>query len=211
MYENMSLFTKDHIYYIRDGLLDEGWLYHQDLPPGWMFKQYNHKIEGVSTDILILMSPTGSVFRSKIKIKKEAKHLGLSDDDLQQLIEFKSEMFDEPKKIDEPDSDWVYDEEFVPFGWRRKKYSYNSGITKKEEEVYHYLTPDNLVLRGRKQVYDYMLRTGTFCAEDYDKFHFNQRKKQVKKIRRRSKVDWGDWELAQSIGEGWMMRFCYYR
>ena len=114
MYENVSLFTKDHIYYIRDGLLDEGWLYHQDLPPGWMFKQYNHKIEGVSTDILILMSPTGSVFRSKIKIKKEAKHLGLSDDDLQQLIEFKSEMYDEPKKIDEPDSDWVYDEEFVP-------------------------------------------------------------------------------------------------
>ena len=38
-------FTKEAIYYIRDGLLDEGWFYHQDLPPSWMYKLYNHKIE----------------------------------------------------------------------------------------------------------------------------------------------------------------------
>lgn len=38
-------FSKEAIYYIRDGLLDEGWFYHQDLPPSWMYKLYNHKIE----------------------------------------------------------------------------------------------------------------------------------------------------------------------
>ena len=27
-------FGKEIIYYVRDGLLDEGWCYHQDLPPG---------------------------------------------------------------------------------------------------------------------------------------------------------------------------------
>ena len=27
-------FSKEIIYYVRDGLLDEGWCYHQDLPPG---------------------------------------------------------------------------------------------------------------------------------------------------------------------------------
>ena len=46
-------FTKEAIYYIRDGLLDEGWFYHQDLPPSWMYKLYNHKIE-VCFNILFL-------------------------------------------------------------------------------------------------------------------------------------------------------------
>ena len=27
-------FSKEIIYHVRDGLLDEGWCYHQELPPG---------------------------------------------------------------------------------------------------------------------------------------------------------------------------------
>ena len=42
-------FSKDEVYYIRDGMLDEGWSYHRDLPPGWLYKQYSHKIEGIDT------------------------------------------------------------------------------------------------------------------------------------------------------------------
>lgn len=49
-------FTKEAIYYIRDGLLDEGWFYHQDLPPSWMYKLYNHKIE-VCFNIFTVRSP----------------------------------------------------------------------------------------------------------------------------------------------------------
>ena len=50
------------------------------------------------------------------------------------ILDFKNEVF-EPKKVDDPDSDWVYDEDYVPEGWRMKRYSYNSGVTKKKEEV----------------------------------------------------------------------------
>ena len=206
-------YSREAQYYIRDGLLDEGWFYHQELPPSWMYKQYVHKIEGVNTDILYILSPNGVIYRSKVKIKRHARELGLSDYDLKLLLAFKSELCDEPRKVDDPDSDWVYDSDFVPEGWRRKKYSYNSGITKKLEEVYHYLTPDNLVLRGRKQVYDYMVKNGTFCREDFDKFHFNQKKpdSERKIVRRRRKVDWGDWSDAEDLGEGWMSRMCYYK
>ena len=47
-------FSREEIQYIRDGLVNEGWKYHQDLPVGWMFKQYTHKIEGVDTDVILL-------------------------------------------------------------------------------------------------------------------------------------------------------------
>ena len=83
------------------------------------------------------------------------------------------------------------------------------GITKKMEEVYHYLTPDNIVLRGRKQVYDYMVKTGTFSREEFAKFHFNQKKslrEEKSLLKRRNKVDWGEWYEAAELGEGWMSR-----
>ena len=47
-------FSREEIQYIRDGLVNEGWKYHQDLPVGWMLKQYTHKIEGVGTDVILL-------------------------------------------------------------------------------------------------------------------------------------------------------------
>jgi len=208
-------FTKEAIYYIRDGLLDEGWFYHQDLPPSWMYKLYNHKIEGVNTDILYILSPGGTIFRSKIKIKRQARELGLTDNDLKLILDFKNEVF-EPKKVDDPDSDWIYDEDFVPEGWRMKRYSYNSGVTKKKEEVFHYLTPDNMVLRGRKQVYDHMVKSGTFDLGEFKKFHFNRKRSMKSRskeagIRRRNPVDWTEWEEAEDLDEGWKSRYCYYR
>ena len=39
--------------------------------------------------------------------------------------------------------------EGVPVGWKMKRYTYNSGATHKTEEVYHYLTPDNIIVRGK--------------------------------------------------------------
>jgi len=211
---NTGGFSREAQYYIRDGLLDEGWCYHQELPPSWMYKQYNHKIEGVGTDILYILSPNGVIYRSKIKLKRHARELGLSDYDLKLLLDFKNEVSEETRKIEEPDSSWVYDKELVPLGWKRKKYSYKSGITKKMEEVYHYLTPDNIVLRGRKQVYDYMVKTGTFSREEFAKFHFNQKKslrEEKSLLKRRNKVDWGEWYEAAELGEGWMSRMCYYK
>ena len=47
-------FSREEIQYIRDGLMEEGWKYHDDLPLAWMFKQYTHKIEGVDTDVLLI-------------------------------------------------------------------------------------------------------------------------------------------------------------
>ena len=124
---NSGGFSREAQYYIRDGLLDEGWCYHQELPPSWMYKQYNHKIEGVGTDILYILSPNGVIYRSKIKLKRHARELGLSDYDLKLLLDFKNEVSEETRKIEEPDSSWVYDKELVPLGWKRKKYSYKSG------------------------------------------------------------------------------------
>ena len=234
----MGGFSRDHVYYIRDGLLDEGWFYHQvraehyyrmffhihisllmspaqDLPPSWMYKQYNHKIEGVYTDILYILSPAGTIFRSKTKIKRHAEELGLTDYDLKLLLDFKSELY-EPRKVEDPDSDWIYDEALMPKGWRRKKYCYNSGITKKMEEVFHYLTPDNYVLRGKKQVYDYMKKSHTFRLEEFEKFHFNRRQSEVGgknkvSLRSRSRVDWDEWGEAADLGAGWLSRTCQYR
>ena len=75
-----------------------------------MYKQYNHKIEGVSTDILYILSPRGVIYRSKVKIKKEAEDLNLSSRDLKLLLEFKPEIGEMSRKVEDPDSDWVCDE-----------------------------------------------------------------------------------------------------
>ena len=80
-----------------------------------MYKQYNHKIEGVYTDILYILSPAGTIFRSKTKIKRHAEELGLTDYDLKLLLDFKSELY-EPRKVEDPDSDWIYDEALMPKG-----------------------------------------------------------------------------------------------
>ena len=113
-----------------------------------------------------MQSPRGIIYRSKVKIKKEAEELKLSSRDLKLLLDFKPDNNEEPRKIEDPDSDWVCDEH-CPDGWRRKRYCYKSGLTKKIEQVFHYLTPhpDNFVLRGKKQVYDYMKKSGTFNME----------------------------------------------
>ena len=75
-----------------------------------MYKQYNHKIEGVSTDILYILSPRGVIYRSKVKIKKDAEELSLSTRDLKLLLEFKPESVEMSRKVEDPDSDWVCDE-----------------------------------------------------------------------------------------------------
>ena len=212
MYEKGG-FSKDEIYYIRDGLLYEGWKYHDDLPPGWMFKQYTHKIEGLDTDILYLLSPDGSIYRSRIKIRRCAEQLKLSESDLQLLLDFKTEELDEPKKLENPDAEWYFDTDCVPSGWRMKKYSYNSKIANKVEEVFHYLTPENTVLRGKKQVYDYMIKTDTYNSEDFDKFHFCKKEKQQREERssKPSKGNWSTWEAARVLPEGWMVRGGQYK
>eukprot|EP00092_Neocalanus_flemingeri_P095652 GFUD01121700.1.p1 GENE.GFUD01121700.1~~GFUD01121700.1.p1 ORF type:complete len:587 (-),score=142.27 GFUD01121700.1:50-1762(-) len=212
MYEKGG-FTKDEIYYLRDGLLYEGWNYHDDLPPGWMYKRYTHKIEGLNTDILYLLSPNGSIYRSRIKIKRCAEELKLSESDLKQLLAFKIEECDEPKKLENPDNEWYFKAECVPFGWKMKKYSYNSKISQKVEEVFHYLTPENIVLRGKKQVYDYMVKTETYSSEDFEKFHFCKREKQLREDRssKPSKGDWSPWDAAEDLPESWMSRFGQYK
>merc|ERR1711976_170828 len=75
---NQVTFSDNEIKYIRDGLVEEGWNYHDDLPDGWMFKQYVHKIEGVDTEVLYHLAPNGIIYRSKKKIIKNAQELKLS-------------------------------------------------------------------------------------------------------------------------------------
>ena len=152
-----------------------------------------------------------------MKIKKEAEELKLSGRDLRLLLDFKPDNNEEPRRIDEPDSDWVCDEHCPP-GWRRKRYCYKSGLTKKIEQVFHYLTPhpDNFVLRGKRQVYDYMKKSETFNMEDFEKFHFNTpritKNIQERLNQRRNKLDWGDWsDCHKELGPGWMSRQCLYK
>ena len=104
---------------------------------------------------------------SRIKIKRSAKELNLSNSDLQLLLDFKVEESDEPKKLENPDGEWYFDEACVPNGWKMKMYSYNSKLNNKVLEVFHYLTPDSLVLRGKKQVYDYMVKN---IFKDVDRY-----------------------------------------
>jgi len=200
-------YSKDEIYHIRDGLLYEDWSYHDELPPGWMHKQYIHKIEGLDTNILYLLSPSGDIYRSKIKIKRNAKELDLSERDLQQLLNFKTEESAEPKKIENPDDDWYYDENCVPSGWLMKKYCYNS--KSKVEEVFHYLSPDHFVLRGRRQVHDYMMRNDSFNQEDFEKFHFcknNVKPKYVEEPKKIKSRIWTQWSNLEGFPSGWKFR-----
>ena len=106
-------YTDKEITYIRDGLVEEGWNYHDDLPVGWMFKQYTHKIEGVDTEVLYHLAPNGIIFRSKKKIIKNAAELKLSKSDLKKIQDFKQ---DEKKQVlgrtlETPDDSWFYDAE----------------------------------------------------------------------------------------------------
>jgi len=203
MYEKGG-FSKDEIYFIRDGLLYEGWSYHRDLPPGWMYKQYNHKIEGLDTQIIYLMSPNGGLFRSKVKIKRSATELKLSSEDLKLLMDFKIEDCDEPKKLENPDDEWYFDADCVPRGWKMKQYSYYSRVASKVEEVFHYLTPDMIILRGKKQVYDYMVKHDIYNSEDFNKFHFNKKGSKCRDI---TMSNWTDWKEAEELPKGWKYKY----
>ena len=77
-------FKEAEVRYIRDGLVNEGWRYHQQLPIDWMFKMYNHKIEGLDTNVLYTLSPEGTIYRSKKMLMKkgEAGELGVNTSDL---------------------------------------------------------------------------------------------------------------------------------
>ena len=215
----MLLGTCVQVQYIRDGLLSEGWKYHQDLPPDWMYKQYQHKIEGIDTNILYHLSPDGTIYRSKKMLMKKADdgELGVDAQDLIKLINFKPVGFKEQRSVEVPDDSWVHDPECVPEGWKMRKYCYNNLKSEKVEEVFHYLTPDNTVLRGRKHVYNYMLDTETFNQEDFNKFHFSKvvapvrsRKPSGSKARVKRVVaweeggeSWGSWGQAEDMPTGW--------
>lgn len=148
--------------------------YHPDLPPDWMYKQYQHKIEGIDTNILYHLAPDGTIYRSKKMIMKKGEEgeLGVDAGDLLRLINFKPEGYQEQKVVEEPDESWVFDPAKVPEGWRVRRYCFNNLKSSRVEEVFHYLTPDHTVLRGRKHVYNYMLDTETFNQADFDKFQF---------------------------------------
>ena len=141
-------------------------------------RQYNHKIEGLDTGSLPPVScPPASTACPEYNIQRSAKELNLPNSDLQLLLDFKVDESDEPKKLENPDGEWYFDEASVPNGWKMKMYSYNSKLIKKVLEVFHYLTPDSLVLRGKKQVYDYMVKNNTYNSQDFEKFHFSKKEK----------------------------------
>eukprot|EP00092_Neocalanus_flemingeri_P035099 GFUD01038197.1.p1 GENE.GFUD01038197.1~~GFUD01038197.1.p1 ORF type:complete len:537 (+),score=136.66 GFUD01038197.1:50-1660(+) len=208
MYRNGG-FTDSELAFIRDGLQREGWRVNIDLPKEWMFKQYVHKIEGVDTDVLYLLSPRGVIFRSKKSLRKSYSELGMAESDFYQLISFKPEDFDEPKKLVNPDGDWVFDPACVPQGWKYKKYTFNSKVLNKVEEVHHYLTPDCTILRGRKQIYDYMVETQSYNADDFQKFHFN--KKSNSDLGRPRIICWSEWTKADGLPDGWEVREGLYK
>ena len=207
-------FTDKEIKYIRDGLVEESWNYHDDLPDGWMFKQYTHKIEGVDTDVLYHLAPNGVIYRSKKKIIKCAQELRLSKEDLKKIQRFKAGETGPAvgRTLDDPDESWYYDPTCVPKGWKMKRYTYNSGATHKTEEVYHYLAPDNLIVRGKKQVHDWMLRNGTYNSQDFGLFHFNKKEKNFgSSAGRPSIVNWSEWEQAKDLPPGWLVRYGSYK
>jgi len=194
---------------LRDGLQMEGWSYHQQLPSDWMYKQYSHKIEGVDTDILYLLGPNGIIYRSKVKIKKEVEELQLSTEDLQIILQFKPEGFDAPKILENPDEEWIFNPDLMPEGWRMKKYSYNSTVFNRVEEVFHYLTPSREILRGKKAVYEWMLENDVFDKDDFQKFHFSKKLTSVpKKFSDKKDDDLSAWENCEDedFPEGWMSK-----
>ena len=202
--------------YIRDGLIEEGWSYHPELPDLWMFKMYTHKIEGVYTDVLYHLSPDGTIYRSKKKIQKEVKALNLSKKDLQKILEFKSGEKGPTavRTLEDPDDSWYNDPECVPEGWKMKRYTYNSGATHKQEEVYHYLTPDNTIVRGKKQVHDWMLKNGCYNSDDFGLFHFNKKERGSSgglRAGRPTVINWTSWGPAKDLPEGWTVRYGTYK
>ena len=225
-------FKEAEVRYIRDGLVNEGWRYHQQLPIDWMFKMYTHKIEGLDTNVLYTLSPEGTIYRSKKMLMKkgEAGELGVNTKDLLLLLNFKPEGYQETKTVSDPDESWIYDPECVPEGWKMRKYCFNNLKSSRVEEVFHYLTPDNTVLRGKKHVYNYMLDTETFNQEDFNKFHFSKREPPVRKARQSSGEErvkrkrmasggegrkeegeegkcWAPWTEAQDMPAGWLVRY----
>ena len=199
-------FTEEEISFIRDGLVEEGWSYadpRERLPHGWLYKKYRHSIEGVDTDVLYLIAPDGNIIRSKAKLKRNYKDHGLSETDVMKLLDFKPEGFQGPedvKRLDNPDDQWVYDPDIVPEGWMVKRYTFNSSLSQKVDEVFHYLTPCRQIVRGKKQVFDYMSRTSTFSAEAFNKFPFNKTSSTA------SSAIWEEWEDAEDLPAGWKVR-----
>jgi len=195
--------------FVRDGLAGEGWKITSNLPKHWMFKQYTHKIEGVDSDVLYLLSPKGVIFRSKKSLRTYCSDEGLGEKDLDQIMTFKPEYFNEPKKLVYPDENWLFDSECVPEGWKFKRYTFNSKLLKRVEVVVHYLSPDCTILRGRKQVYDYMVESNTFNVPDFQKFHFN--KNSQTEVGKPKVINWGEWEEAEGLHQGWKVREGQYK
>jgi len=226
-------FKESEVRYIRDGLVSEGWRYHEQLPINWMYKMYTHKIEGLDTNVLYTLSPDGTIYRSKKMLMKkgESGELGVDRNDLQLLLNFKPDGYQETKTVSDPDESWIYDPDCVPEGWKMRKYCFNNLKSSRVEEVFHYLTPDNTVLRGKKHVYNYMLDTETFNQEDFNKFHFSKKEPPVRSARqpageggvkrkrnasgvedqRKEEGDdakqWAPWTDAPDMPAGWFVRY----
>ena len=79
-------YTDKEIKHIQDGLVEEGWNFHDDLPFGWMFKQ-SSRSGGVAEDYL---GPNGVIYKSKMKIIKCARELRLSRLDARKIQQFKA-------------------------------------------------------------------------------------------------------------------------
>ena len=136
-------------------------------------------------------------------MKRNYKDHGLSENDVRKLLDFKPEGFQGPedvKRLDNPDDQWVYDPDIVPEGWMVKRYTFNSSLSQKVDEVLHYLTPCRQIVRGKKQVFDYMSRTSTFSAEAFNKFPFNKTSSTA------SSAIWEEWEDAEDLPAGWKVR-----
>ena len=213
MFQHSDQYSDSQRQYIRDGLQEEGWHYHAELPKYWMYKQYTHKIEGVDTDVLYHLSPDGTIYRSKKKIQKSWVELGLSKAELQRLVEFRpAEIGSTGRTLEEPDESWYHDPAAVPAGWKMKRYTYNSGSTHKTEEVFHYLTPDSTIVRGKKQVHDWMLRNSCYNSDDFGLFHFNKKEKSFSgSSGRPTVVNWSTWAPAKDLPEGWTVRYGSYK
>jgi hypothetical protein len=119
-------FTGAQVAFIRDGMVLDGWNYHDNLPARWMYKQYNHKIKGVDKDVVDYLAPNGTNMRSKKSIKDRQVELGLGAADLQKLIDFWPSGFQENRILENPDSSWVHVAELLPAGWKLRKYNYNN-------------------------------------------------------------------------------------
>jgi len=207
----MGGFSETEVGFIRGGLEGDGWKVDAALPENWMFKQYNHKIEGVDSDVLYLLSPWGIIFRSKKSLRKYSEEVGLPDVDFHRLNNFKPEVDDENKKLINPDENWSSEPDSVPHGWKFKKYTFNSKVMNKVEEVsvYHYLTPDGSIIRGKRQIYDYMVETGTYNTEDFQKFHFNRRCSP--EVGRPKLITWSEWMRADGFPVEWEVREGVYK